>query len=67
MIQKVDLDDNRNLFVVSTILVLGIGGLTLDFVRIQITSIATALLMGILVNLLLHRGDKKAEMADSEN
>ena len=67
MIQKVDLDDNRNLFVVSTILVLGIGGLTLDFVRIQITSIATALLMGILVNLLLHRGDKKAEIADSEN
>ena len=37
MIQKVDLGDNRNLFVVSTILVLGIGGLALTFGKITIT------------------------------
>ncbi len=61
MLQKVDLDDNRNLFVVSTILVLGIGGLVLDFKAVQITSIATALIMGIVVNLLLHKGEKKPE------
>ena len=56
MIQHVDLNDNRNLFVVSTILVLGIGGLTLDFVYIQITGIATALIMGIIVNQVLGGG-----------
>ena len=56
MVQKVDLNDNRNLFVVSTILVTGIGGLTLDFVHIRITSIATALILGIIVNQILGRG-----------
>ena len=63
MIQHVDLNDNRNLFVVSTILVLGIGGLTLDFVYIQITGIATALIMGIIVNQVL--GGTREERQDS--
>ena len=53
MIQKVDLGQNKNLFVVSTILITGIGGLALDFGSVTITSIATALILGILVNLLL--------------
>lgn len=61
MVQHVDLNDNRNLFVVSAILVLGIGGLTLDFHYIQITSIASALIMGIIVNLLLGGGRKREE------
>ena len=56
MIQKVDLNDNRNLFVVSTILVTGIGGLTLDFIHIRITSIATALILGVIVNQILGKG-----------
>ncbi len=59
MVQKVDLEDNRNLFTVSAILIAGIGGLVLDFGKIQITSVATALILGILVNLVLHAGDKK--------
>ena len=53
MIQKVNLDDNRNLFVVSTILISGIGGLSLTFWNITITSVATALILGIIVNLVL--------------
>ena len=61
MVQKVDLEDNRNLFTVSAILIAGIGGLVLDFGQIQITSVATALILGILVNLILHAGDKKKE------
>ena len=60
MLQAVDLNDNRNLFVVSTILVLGIGGLVLDFKVVQITSIATALIMGIIVNMILNRDGEKA-------
>lgn len=54
MIQKVDLDDNKNLFVISSILIAGIGGLVLNFGKISITQIACALILGILVNILVH-------------
>ena len=50
MVQTVDLNDNRNLYTVCAILVPGIGGLTLNFGAITLTSIATALILGILVN-----------------
>ncbi|MBQ2941486.1 MAG: uracil-xanthine permease [Clostridia bacterium] len=53
MIQKVDLEQNKNLFVVSIILIAGIGGLTLNFGAVTITNIATALILGILTNLML--------------
>lgn len=55
MVQKVDLEENRNLFVVSTILICGIGGLALNFGSITVTSIATALILGIIVNQILGR------------
>ncbi|MCR5431620.1 MAG: uracil-xanthine permease [Lachnospiraceae bacterium] len=58
MLKDVNLDDNRNLFTVSVILVAGIGGLALDFGNIVITNVATALILGIIVNLVL--GRKKA-------
>lgn len=53
MVQQVDLGKNKNLFVVSVILISGIGGLTLNFGRVTITSVAFALILGILANLLL--------------
>ncbi len=53
MFKFVDLEDNRNLFVVSVILISGIGGLTLTFGKITITSIACALILGIITNLIL--------------
>ena len=59
MIQKVDFEESRNLFVVSAILIAGIGGLTLSFGAITITSIATALILGIIVNLVLSKGKSK--------
>ena len=65
MIQKVDLEDNRNLFVVSVILVAGIGGLALTFGKVTITSIACALILGILTNVMLS-GKKKEESEDKE-
>ena len=58
MIQKVDLEENRNLFVVSAILIAGIGGLAVSFGSVTITEIACALLLGIFVNLILSK--KKA-------
>lgn len=60
MIQEVDLNDNRNLFVVAVILICGIGGLTVSFGKITITSVACALILGIITNVILGR-KKKAE------
>ena len=59
MIQKINLEENRNLFVVSVILIAGIGGLTLNIGAVTVTNIACALILGILVNLMLGRKQKK--------
>ena len=61
MVQKVDLNQNKNLFVVSAILISGIGGLTLTFGKVTLTSVATALILGILANLLLSKKKDDAE------
>lgn len=68
MIQKVDLGDNKNLFVVSVILIAGVGGMTLNFGKVTITSVACALILGILVNLLcsIGKGGKANAAAESE-
>ncbi len=55
MIQNVDLNDNRNLFVVSVILIAGVGGMSVSFGAVTITEVAAALILGILTNLLLGR------------
>ncbi len=60
MIQKVDLEDNKNLFTASVILIAGIGGLSLTFGKVTLTSIACALILGILTNVML-AGKKDAE------
>ncbi|HIV16477.1 MAG TPA: uracil-xanthine permease [Candidatus Alectryocaccobium stercorigallinarum] len=59
MIQFVDLNENRNLFVVSVILIAGIGGMALQIGQVTLTEIACALILGIIVNLILSRNDKK--------
>jgi len=61
MVQEVDLNENRNLFVVSTILIAGIGGLKLTFGKVTVTSIAAALILGIIVNIVLAPADKKKD------
>lgn len=65
MIQEVDLGNNKNLFVVSVILIAGIGGLTLNFGKVTITSVACALILGIITNLLCSIGGKKEEETES--
>ena len=65
MIQTVDLNKNNNLFTVSVILIMGIGGFSLSFGSdingnpiITITEIACALICGILTNKFLNREGK---------
>ncbi len=62
MIQKVNLEDSANLFTVSAILIPGIGGMSMAIGgenKVYITSIACALILGILVNLMLNRKKNK--------
>ena len=61
MIQKVDLEDNANLFTVSVILIAGIGGMAMSIGKVTITSIACALILGIIVNIVLHAKKGAAE------
>jgi uracil permease len=70
MLQPVDLNENRNLFVASVILIAGVGGLALDFAleggqTIKITSVACALILGIITNLMLSK-KKKTEGEEDE-
>lgn len=77
MFKDLDLGDNKNLFVVSAILIAGIGGLTIQIPyavndagtvskTIQITSIATALILGIVTNLILTKIDKKGGKTEND-
>ena len=64
MLKKVDLGDNRNLFVVAAIFVVGIGGLVLNFGKISVTSLAVAMILGIITNLITHIKSKNDKSSD---
>lgn len=55
MIQKVDLNKNSNLFVSSVIFITGVGGMSVSFGAVEIRTVACALILGILSNLMLSR------------
>ncbi len=61
MIQKVDLENNANLFTTSVILISGIGGMAMSIGKVTITSIACALILGIIINVLLSKKKPDAE------
>ena len=58
MIQQVDLNDHANLFTVSVILITGVGGMAIAIGEVIITTIACALILGIITNAMLHRKKK---------
>ena len=61
MLQPVDLNDNRNRFTASVILIAGIGGMTLKIGAVTLTEIACALILGVIVNILFNRPAKNKE------
>ncbi|MBE5743497.1 MAG: uracil-xanthine permease [Clostridiales bacterium] len=93
MFKDLDLNKNRNLFVVSAILIAGIGGLSIQIPYtmerafswvvsstgipsyvdsgfanvITVTPIATALILGIVTNLILSKIEKKQGDAEEES
>lgn len=60
MLQQVDLNKNRNLFVASVIFITGVGGMSLTFGAVEIRTVACALILGILANVML-AGEKDEE------
>lgn len=77
MFKELDLNDNKNLFVISAILISGIGGLSIQIPYgfaengavsdvITITSIATALIIGIVTNAVLSKVEKSGKKAEEE-
>ena len=61
MIQKVDLSKNHNLFTVSAVLIAGVGGMVVNIGAVTITSVACALILGVLANLISKPAVKKEE------
>ena len=52
---------------VATILICGIGGMSLTFGKITLTEVAVALILGILVNLLVsHKKEDKTKTNTEE-
>lgn len=77
MFKDIDLGENKNLFVVSAILIAGIGGLSIQIPyaidgnglvtkAITVTSIATALILGIVTYAVLNRIEKSKLGEDDE-
>ena len=58
MIQQVNLGASKNLFVAAVILIAGIGGLSVSFGKVTLTSIACALILGILTNVMLSKAQE---------
>ena len=55
MLQPVDLNKNRNLFVASIIFIVGVGGMVVSFGQVEIRTVACALILGILTNVMLSK------------
>lgn len=55
MLQPVDLNKNRNLFVASVIFIAGVGNMTVSFGAVEIRTVACALILGILTNVMLSK------------
>lgn len=58
MIQQVDLGENKNVFVVSIILIAGIGGMVIKIGAVTLTAVACSLILGIIANIVLSRKSK---------
>jgi len=77
MFKDIDLNESKNLFVVSAILIAGIGGLAIKIPYhlndkgevdkvITITSIATALILGIVTNAIISLVEKNKGKGDGD-
>lgn len=59
MREKTDLDDNKNLIVVSVILTIGIGGVAITFGTFNLAGVALSMILGVILNLVLKTKTKE--------
>ena len=64
---NVDLSQQRNLCIVATILVLGIGGMSVGSAQFSLTGISLCGIVGILLNLLLPKADRHTLATSTES
>ena len=43
------------------VLIAGVGGMSISFAGITITNVACALILGIVTNILLNKGEKESK------
>ena len=59
MFQGVDLNNNRNLYTACVIFIVGVGGMTVTFGTVEIRTVACALILGILTNVMLSKAGEE--------
>ena len=64
MLKKVDLSNQKNIIVASTIFITGVGGLVVRINHVEFSPIACAFVSGILMNLLVNIKFKKKNDSD---
>lgn len=64
MLKKVDLGNQKNIIVASTIFITGVGGLVVRINHVEFSPIACAFVSGILMNLLVNIKFKKKNDSD---
>lgn len=57
--EKVDLNNNRNMLIMSIILVIGLGGLVLNIKGIEFSSLSIAAFVGIILNKIIPKKGKE--------
>ena len=61
MREQVDMNDPRNMIIVSMILVLAIGGMVVDMGGVAFSGIGLGAIVGIVLNLVLPKGHHISE------
>lgn len=61
MIQSLDFNKDKNIYIVSAVLVAGVGGLELTIGNVTLTEIAVALIFGIICNLIVGKAKDSDE------
>ena len=59
--EKVDLNNNRNILIMSIVLVIGLGGVVLNIKGIEFSSLSIAAFVGIVLNKIIPEKENKED------
>lgn len=64
---KIDLENKRNLIISSVILVIGVGGAFIKISGFELSSMALAAIVGVILNLVLPEAKEEQDGTEAEN